>query len=325
MTLALPSPIRSLGRAVLHLWHWFYDYSRAKLREYGDRRRILRGKVLVAEDVYGTRFVLYPWDRPNIHTLVRHPYDVAEFQAIRRLVKEGDVAFDVGANLGIYSVLLSRLCGPKGSVWAFEPVPDTYWRLRETLALNRCENVTAVQSAICEKSGAVQMNLFEPQFAEWNTLGMPSMKAPNGTFIRPSESVSVRARTLDEFCDEERIERINFLKVDVEGFEAAVFQGAGRLLKDQRVDYICFEISKDPLKGAGIESRKVFEALEMHGYAAYRFDRTSGGFRGPVKDTTESWTNFFASWKDLSVIGETDCLPPATQIPPEKRVVGNIG
>ena len=105
---------------------------------------------------------------------------------------------------------------------------------------------------------------------------------------------------MDQFCETERIERINFLKVDVEGFELSVLRGAERLLKEHRVDYICFEISKEPLKGAGVESRKVFAALESHGYQAYRFDKTSGSLQGPIQDTSEDWTNFFASWRNLS-------------------------
>lgn len=263
-------------------------------------RKTLRGGALVVQDCHDIRFIAYPWDRPRLAYLIARGGDIGEFSAIPRLVKPGDVAFDVGANAGIYSVLLSRLCGPSGRVWAFEPVPDTFWRLRETLALNRCENVSAVRSAVCDKSGAVRVNLFEPRFSEWNTLGSPSMLTPERRRVTPGGSIEVPCCTLDEFCTSQGVARINFLKVDVEGFELAVFQGAGRLIAENRVDHICFEISKDPLKGAGIESRMVFEALERHGYSAYRFDTSSGRFSGPVEDTLEVWTNFYASRRDLS-------------------------
>ncbi len=322
--MALPSPIRSLGRAVLHRWQWFHDYTLAKLQAYSDRRRVLGGRTSIAQDVHGTRFVLYPFDRPNLSYILRHPCDVAEFQAIPRLVQPGDIAFDVGANRGLYSVLLSRLCGPTGRVWAFEPVPDTYWRLRETLALNRCENVTPVQSAICEESGSVRMNLFEPQFAEWNTLGVPPPRPVNGKQVSPRESVEIPAHTLDRFCEAEKIERISFLKVDVEGFELSVFKGAERLLKEHRVDYICFEIAKQPLACAGVQSREIFEALEVHGYASYRFDRSTGSFEGPLQDSSEAWTNFFASWKDLSNHDKVIRIERAGRRTGGKRPEGNL-
>ena len=99
------------------------------------------------------------------------------------------------------------------------------------------------------------------------------------------------------------------MKVDVEGFEVSVFRGAERLLKEHRVDYICFEISKGPLKSAGIESRSVFEALEAHGYSSYELDKATGAFRGPIHDTSEHWTNIFASWKDLSNLEAADQAP----------------
>lgn len=314
MTVPLPSSLRPLALAALHRWQYYHDLIRGKWRTFSfremwlnsrERRKALRHAVTIVPDVNGFRFVVYPFDRRNLTSIVRHPYDISEFRAIPLLVREGDVALDIGANVGLYSVLLSRLCGRTGRVWAFEPIPETHWRLRETLVLNRCENVIPVRKAACDKSGTVQMNLFAPQFSEWNTLGLPSMPASGGKRLSPSASLEVPACCLDRFCEAESLERINFLKVDVEGFEVSVFLGAQRLLREHRVDYICFEISQEPLRGAGVKSRQVFEALEAYGYSAYRFDRTSGRFEGPVRDTSEEWTNFFASWKDLSLFGTT--------------------
>lgn len=306
--------VRPFARTCIHWWQWIHDHSRQKLREYIDLRKITRRNTLIAEDDHGTRFVLYPFDRPKLLYLVHHPHDVAEFDAIPHLVRSGDTVFDIGANIGIYSVLLSRLCGPTGRVWSFEPVPDTYWRLRETLALNRCENVFPVQCAICEEPGSVKMNLFDSEFAEWNSRGTPLMLAPDGSEVSPRHAVEVRAENLDLFCDSERIERINFLKVDVEGFELSVFRGGDRLLKEKRIDHICFEISKEPLKSAGLTSREVFEALEIHGYGIYTFDRTGKRFHKALIDTVESWTNFFASCNDLSKLETGAPDKPTTEI-----------
>jgi FkbM family methyltransferase len=247
--------------------------------------------------------VLYPWDLSRALHFIHRNFDTADFRAISQLVQPGDIAFDIGANVGEYSVMLSRRCGTSGRVWAFEPVPDTYWRLRETLALNRCGNVTPVQAAVGEKAGVVRMNLFEPQYSAWNTLGMPEMVTPQGNRVSPAKSVDVPSCTLDEFCRSEKIEKINFLKVDVEGFEKAVFQGAAELLRERRVGSLCFEISQAPLKGARATSRSIFEALEAFGYQAYRFDDADASFHGPVQDTAEYWANFYASWMDLSKIG----------------------
>ncbi len=304
MKRAIKQRIRPLVLPCIHGWQLFHDYSVGKVRDYRDRRRALRGDTIVAEDIHGTRFVLYPWDRPNSHYLYRRPYDAVEFQVIPRMVKPGDIAFDVGANIGIYSVLLSRLCGPAGRVWAFEPVADTYWRLRETLALNRCENVLPTQAAMCDREGSVRMNLFEAQYAELNSFGIRSVTTATGRPVSPCQSVEVSAHILDQFCNAKQIERINFLKVDVEGFELSVFQGAEHMLREHRVDYICFEIAKEPLKAAAVEPSAVIGTLEAHGYLTYRLDGTTKGFQGPIQDTWEPWANFFASYRDLSNLNE---------------------
>jgi FkbM family methyltransferase len=268
-----------------------------------ERSRILAGATPIVQDVHGCRFVVYPFDRPKVLDLVRRAPDLADFRAIPQLIRPGDIAFDVGANVGIYTVLLSGLCGPSGRVWAFEPVPDTYWRLRETLALNRCANVAPVQSAVCERDGTARLNLFDPQFSEWNSLGSPSMCNPSGVGrISPHQSIDVPASTLDLFCATEKIERVNFLKVDVEGFELAVFKGAEVLLRERRVDCLCFEISLESLKGAGMKSREVFEFLEACGYFSYSLDRATGKFCGPIHDTSEEWMNFYASTEDLTPV-----------------------
>lgn len=301
---AIKRRIRPFVLPCIHGWQWLHDYTVRNVGDYRDRRRVLRGNTIVAEDVHGTRFVLYPWDRPNSHYLYRHPNDAAGFQVIPRMVRPGDTAFDVGANIGIYSVLLSRLCGPTGRVWAFEPVADTYWRLRETLALNRCENVFPTQAAMCDRQGSVRMNLFEPQYAELNSLGIRSVTSVTGRPVSPCQSVEVPAHALDQFCDAKQIERINFLKVDVEGFELSVFRGAELMLREHRVDYICFEISKEALRASSVEASAVIRTLEAHGYVTYRLDGTTKRFQGPIQDTWESWANFFASYRDLSNLEE---------------------
>jgi FkbM family methyltransferase len=273
---------------------------RGRLRNRSERRAILRKADLIVQDAYGVRFVLYAWNEPFLLRLVRRDYDRAQLLAVPRLVRRGATIFDVGANIGSYSVFLSRLCGPGGVVFAFEPVPDTFGILKETLALNRCDNVVPIEKALCERLGTTQMHLFEPQYSGWNTMRAYTTTTPEGGRVAPNKSVEVPTDTLDNFCAEHEIERIDFLKVDVEGFELSALVGARQLLGDKRIDYLCFEINQEALQGAGgVKSRDVFEALESHGYACYQFDVPSEKFQGPIHDTSEVWANFYASWRGL--------------------------
>jgi FkbM family methyltransferase len=215
------------------------------------------------------------------------------------LVTPGATVLDVGANVGRFTVALAQIAGSTGRVFAFEPVPDTYQLLRENLALNRCCEVIAVQAAMSDEIAPVTMNLFEPPYSSWNTQGRPSMPTPNGTRIEPTKSILVEGITIDAFCAAREIDHVDFLKVDVEGFEAVVFRGSTRMLRERRIDAICFEISRDPLKGAGFTAKDIFNSLECQGYSIYRFDGERLRFTGPVHDSDVYWDNYYASYRSL--------------------------
>jgi FkbM family methyltransferase len=262
----------------------------------------IRKYPMIFEDVLGIRFIRYPWDRRPVDRLLSRDFYKSELQAISRLVQAGNTVFDVGASIGLHSVFMSRLIAPAGRVYAFEPVPDTYWMLRETLALNRCESVIPFELAISDKVGTITMNVFDVQYCEYNTMGLPEMPSLQRGRVRPKTAVEVRCDTLDNFCDTKGIEKINLLKVDVEGFEKHVFVGGRKLLGEQRIKFISFEISQDPLKGAGIMPQEVFEVLESYGYQSYRFNLLTNAFEGPVRDSTEYYQVYFASWFNLSLL-----------------------
>jgi FkbM family methyltransferase len=264
------------------------------------RKALNGGGPAVVEDALGFNFLLYPYDRANAIALLERAYDRSVFRAMQRLIRPGDIVFDVGAHIGEMSVLAARLCGPAGKVYAFEPVPDSCERIRENVALNAVQNIDVQPVAIGERTGTVGMNVFPAAYSGWNSLGQPVYAGSEGAPIATTASVEVPCTTLDEFCAAQEIARINFLKVDVEGYECEVFRGAARMLREQRIETICFEISQIPLKGAGRTAREVFLALETAGYTAYSYDEASGAFKGPVHDSDEFWTNYFASHKDMT-------------------------
>ena len=278
-----------LRQAVARLWN-------GKTGEKTARSQIsVPGRAArVVEDALGFKFVLYPFDRLHEKLLLERAYDRELFAAMSLLIRPGDVVFDVGAHIGEISVLAARLCGPQGKVFAFEPVPESCARFRENVALNGCENIFLQPVAVAEYTGTVTMNVFPSQYSAWNSRGRPVYTDVEGVPVE-STPIEVPATTLDEFRATHGIERIQFLKVDVEGHEHAVFGGAARLLGERDVDTICFEISQIPLQGAGRTAREIFEILESHKYSVYRFDERSERFTGPVRDSTEVWTNYFAA------------------------------
>ncbi len=317
---------RTMARSARHprsmIWRPAAESWRQRGWEWRFRVDSFRHAPVVVTDRFGTRLVLYEWQRRHATDLVWRPHDLPMFRAMELFVHPGDVVFDVGANDGSESVFAARRCGDDGRVFAFEPAPETYQRLRETVTLNAADNVTIHPFAITDTVGTVELHLFDTAHSGWNSLGRPAMPAGDGATRVPEQSVLVPAETLDHFCAERDITAIDFLKVDVEGYERAVFDGADGLLRQQQIASIWFEISSEPLKGAGATAGGVFGALTSRGYHIYRFhggydrNRLHGDselFEGPLAPDAEAsrlqggrpegdalfWDNYLASCRPL--------------------------
>lgn len=136
-----------------------------------------------------------------------------------RLALPGSCAFDVGANVGLFSLDLSRAVGPGGRVIAIEPLPSTVEVLRSNLHGSGCLNVEVVQAAAGAAAGKVQLLL-----ASDSALHSVSPELPLGQIARGS--VEVPCVTLDDVWQDAGRPTVSFVKIDVEGGEEAVLRGA---------------------------------------------------------------------------------------------------
>jgi FkbM family methyltransferase len=154
----------------------------------------------------------------------------------KKLVKSGDTVCDIGANIGIVTLLLSRLVGRQGRVLAFEPNPACWDALQAAIDRNQMSNATALPFAL----GAT---------SEERTLNIPSDNAGAASLaervVRKSDKTTrVSVRTLDEVLIEHDIHSVQFMKLDVEGFESEVFRGSTHILEKLRPDAILFEMNE---------------------------------------------------------------------------------
>ena len=136
-------------------------------------------------------------------------------------LKKGDTVLDVGGHIGIFAIKASREVGDSGSIYTFEPVPTNFALLKKNLELNRLENTKAFNVAVSDKNNEnVTFHI-----NDFNT-GMGSINFEDGS----SKSIVVQTITLDDFVKEHSINLINFMKIDVEGHEVSVLQGAKHCL-----------------------------------------------------------------------------------------------
>jgi FkbM family methyltransferase len=131
------------------------------------------------------------------------------------LLSPGDVCIDVGANVGYYTLLASRLVGPAGHVYALEPAPSAFIRLNDNLALNGVSNVTALATAAGAEEGHADL------YSGSGNVGMSSIRHAHETWT----ATRVTVRPLPALVDPSELARVRLVKIDVEGFEVEVLRG----------------------------------------------------------------------------------------------------
>lgn len=204
-----------------------------------------------------------------------------EQKFVRRVVKPNDIVIDVGAHFGKYTKLFALL-GCK--VYAFEPVPQSFNKLSENSA--DFSNVKLFKNALMSFSGPAGMFIYEEPNSSWSGMGHPDMG-------EESSEITVDCITLDSFCYKNNIERIDYLKLDVEGAEINALEGMSDLLLTKSIRYLQFEISQKMLEGSNRTAKEVFDKLNEYGYACYEIT-PDGEFGIRVFDSNSFYENYIA-------------------------------
>jgi FkbM family methyltransferase len=196
-----------------------------------------------------------------------------ESALLERILGPGMTVIDVGANHGMFSLEAAHLVGASGIVHAFEPTPTTRALLCNNLAVNRLEVVSVFPSALAERAGTAQLRVHK-QMSGLNTLASRDITWNRQTLVA-DEIVEVPVTTLDAHSEEHGLHHVDFLKIDVEGFELGVIRGARKLLHEKWIDLILLEIGDVTCATAGVEPMDLLDELESYGYQLHSIN--SGG------------------------------------------------
>ncbi|HSP69549.1 MAG TPA: FkbM family methyltransferase, partial [Bryobacteraceae bacterium] len=225
-----------------------------------------------------------------------------EFAFLNSVLKEGMVFVDAGANEGLYSLFAARCVGPSGRVFSFEPSQRELDRLSCNIQLNSLDNVRAVQAALAETPGETELNIACSAHAGHNTLGRLIQQVQ----LLRTETVSVQ--TLDGFVAEAGLDRVDLVKLDVEGAERRVLEGSRRVLRKMRPT-VLFEASEAALQGQGSSVPDLLEFLRSQEYSLLAFDSRSGR---PVAANGEIRSdNMIAIPMERPEIFPKDCAAPS--------------
>jgi FkbM family methyltransferase len=183
-------------------------------------------------------------------------------EIVARHVKKGDVCLDVGANIGWYSTLFQKLVGKTGEIHSFEPVPQLFAELEKNVALNRSDAKIYLNNF---GLGDEEKNLEMHFFPDLPT-GHSSLIAPKG---ENSSAIPVKIKTLDSYLTENRIERVDFVKVDIEGAELMFLKGAGKLFEQEKPPVIFMEMALGTSVRFGYKPNDLLNYIKEK--AAYEF------------------------------------------------------
>ena len=143
-------------------------------------------------------------------------YELEKQLLFEKTIKSGSVVYDLGGNVGFYTLLSSELVGPTGCVIVFEPVPRNLHYLKEHLRINHIKNVIIIEAAVSDEEGLLCFD-----------------EGPNPSMGKIAEkgALQVTAVVLDTLYRQQQIPAPNYMKIDIEGAELSVLKGAKTILE----------------------------------------------------------------------------------------------
>lgn len=248
-------------------WRWLPAILRAGYALVMKRLwSLLRTPVVARIEGLG-RMRLEPWDLIDSRIFFFHVWEPGVTALMRDVIRPGAVVADIGANIGYYTLVMSRLVGPEGHVFAIEPSPEIRARLEAQLALNAVTNVTVVPYGISDRT-------------ERRSFHLSAANLGASRFGEPTDEGGLELRRLADVVPQDLLARLSFIKVDVEGMEAPVMRDIMTMLPDlPQQTCLCAELRVDD------ELRPIIADLQAQGFTAFTIPNHYSTFDYPGHPT----------------------------------------
>jgi FkbM family methyltransferase len=192
----------------------------------------------------------------------RGAYEPIESYLVKHLLQPGMVVVDAGANVGQYTIIAAMEVGRQGQVHAFEPVPKNFHRLTHHVVENGLDtHVRMNMAALWNRPDTVTLQLGP------DVVGNDALYTI-GVSSTPTDTVTAPALRLDDYVTEKQLERVDFIKMDVEGAEWFALQGATAVLSRWHPTLLV-EVNRHTCSGLGYDPERIWELLEPYGYTMW--------------------------------------------------------
>lgn len=197
--------------------------------------------------------------------LYLYGFEVEIIELFISIIKKDDVIFDIGSNIGLYSLIASDRIGENGKIYAFEPAPIAFKSLQKNIELNSFKNIKSISKGVSEKSGEAILNMCDDD--AYNSLGNTPMKE-----ISSKEKIEIVS--IDDFVKYNNISKVDIIKIDTEGAEYLILKGGEKTLLTHRPK-LFFE--HNPFTSIGFENtlEDTLIFLKSLGYKLFEFNNKS--------------------------------------------------
>lgn len=219
-------------------------------------KHLYRGQVINIDEIK-MRFD----NNDSLLLALRGPYEPLLTKKFKNAVKKGDTVVDIGANIGYYTLIASKLVGKTGKVFAFEPEPKNFKILSENVKLNGRNNVVLENKAVSNATGKNILYLY-------SSIGNSFYQLNDSSNAKKIEVDTIK---LDNYFSNYH-RKINVVKIDVEGAEFKVFRGMRSLIRKNPNLIIFTEISQKISKVSGENLEDYFDLLVKYGFRIYDID-----------------------------------------------------
>jgi len=212
--------------------------------------------------IMGFKMKLKAGDMHDLYFYILHKskkiYEPGVTEYITKNLHSGDIFVDVGANNGYYSLLASKLVGKDGLVYAVEPDPNNFKKLKDNIKLNKTKNIIPLQIAASDRSGWAYLNISEIENGQNSLVDIPLSKV----------KTKVKVEKLDDL-----IKKADIIKIDVEGYEKKVLLGARKLL-NKSIQRVIFEYNHSLIYYGDRDYNGAIDILKSNGFKLFQIRDT---------------------------------------------------
>lgn len=225
-------------------------------------------KILKPEQISVENQIMYLDPKDSLRLSIQKSHDPVQTSLVKKLIKNGDIVLDIGAHIGYYTLIFASLTGPKGKVFAFEPAPDNFEILNRNVLVNNYKNVVLINKAASDISKGTFLYISKTSQADHKTYDDNKNR----------NSINVNSLNLDNYFKNIQ-KRIDFVKIDAQGFEYKILEGMKTIIKTNKKLKILTEFCPEGITKTGKDPKQFLKILSDSGYKLFDINEYTGKIR----------------------------------------------